>query len=89
MFMEAKESELIADLRSTICMMKIVWWLCDVCVFVFVACYQLTNGLVETGDCFIEWGIMGKVGGPRGRTVPFTCDPEHLGLSKGTLCLNC
>lgn len=41
---------------------------------VFDACHQLTNSLVEEGNCFIQWGVMGKVGGPRGRTASFICE---------------
>lgn len=62
----------------------VVW-----CVCLFDACHRLTNSLVEEGKCFIQRGVMGKVGGPRGRTVSFICEPEHLCLSKGTLSFNC
>ncbi len=62
-------------------------WLCDVCVCVD-ACHQLTNSLAEEGKYFIQWGIMRKVGGPRGRTMFFICELEHC-LSKGTLSFNC
>lgn len=40
-----------------------------VCVSVFDACHWLTNSLVEEGNHFIQWGILGKEGGSRGRTV--------------------
>lgn len=62
---------------------------CVMCVFVFEACHQLTNSLVEEGGCFIQWGIMGKVGGQSCRNVSFICEPEHLCLSKGALSFNC
>lgn len=68
MFMASKESELL-DICFTICMLKLESGGCVMCVSVFVACYQLTNSFVEDGNCFIQWGIMGKVGGPRGRSV--------------------
>lgn len=51
---------------------------------VFDAYHQLitVNSLVEEGNLFIQWGILEKVGETRGRTVSFTCEPEHFACQR-------
>lgn len=48
----------------------VVWC---VCVSVFDACHWLTNSLVEEGNHFIQWGILGKE-----VELSFICEPQPL-----------
>lgn len=73
---------------STICMVKSKSGACVICVcWMRIISWLIVS--LRRGNCFIQLGITGKVGGPRGTTVSFISELKHLCLSKGTLSFNC